>query len=396
MKGSTTCERYLGVRVGLTGEMMEEFTYRVKQSRKFAEVVSKLQSREEAVFAWRSYYMPKFSYPLPITTFTTEQLAKIESPAVNALLSKMGYNRHMCSTVVFGPLEYGGLGLKSLPFQQLFYHNKWLITIIRSQTQIGPLLHILLRHSQLESGTRNILSDKTDHRTRIVKYLTPSWITSVAMEQANANLSVDFAEGAGWCPPLQRENDEYLMEIFLTRVPHFTTSQLRGINRVRMYLRVYALSCIIEGRNTQWIVHWATSYRFCGGTHRTSTWQWPNSEKPKNADWVHWRKGLQHIESRGVRLGRWMHCHQKWMPHCPAPRIHQSIVLYNRPNSLRQYIETLPHYYRRVMGNCRTSRHCTLRRDIRSGGGNHSTRGMRRRSARRRQSRKLRKTLFLR
>ena len=89
MKPPDTCERYLGVRVGISGCMDSEYEYRLQQSQRFAAEVYKLTSRLEAAIVYRAYYLSKFSYSLPVTTFTTKQLKHIESPAIQAILVKL-------------------------------------------------------------------------------------------------------------------------------------------------------------------------------------------------------------------------------------------------------------------------------------------------------------------
>jgi len=49
--------------------------------------VKKLSSRKEAVVAYRSYYMPKFEYPLPVTTMSKVQLDSI-ADALRVLQTK--------------------------------------------------------------------------------------------------------------------------------------------------------------------------------------------------------------------------------------------------------------------------------------------------------------------
>jgi len=113
LRPPTTCERYLGVRVGISGEMEEEYKYRLAQSKQFASAISSIRDRHEAAIAYRTYYLPMLCYPLQTTTFTAHQLKTIQSPSINAILTKLGYNRHFPRDVVFGPAEYGGLGLRS-------------------------------------------------------------------------------------------------------------------------------------------------------------------------------------------------------------------------------------------------------------------------------------------
>jgi hypothetical protein len=63
-KEVSCCERYLGVRVGLSGDMSAEHAYRMQQSRDFSELILKLSSKIEAVVAYLSYTIAQSSITL--------------------------------------------------------------------------------------------------------------------------------------------------------------------------------------------------------------------------------------------------------------------------------------------------------------------------------------------
>ena len=171
LRPPTTCERYLGVRVGISGEMDEEQKFRLAQSRQLASAISSIHDRHEAAIAYRTYYLPMLCYPLQITTFTANQLKIIQSPSINAILTKLVSNRHFPRDVVFGPAEYEGLGLRSLFLVQGHRQLQAMITNLSSPTKTTPLLQTLLRYTYLEAGTATITNK------RILSYLTPTWVT---------------------------------------------------------------------------------------------------------------------------------------------------------------------------------------------------------------------------
>jgi hypothetical protein len=243
-RDATTCERYLGVRLGITGTMAEEYKYRVQQAQIFSRSVQKISSRREAVVILRSYYRPKFEYPLPTTTMTRQHLHDIEKGPINALLPKLGYNRHFPRAIVHGSIRYGGIGIKSLYFAQGYLQIKMILSTIRNPNNNTNLLKILLRQTQLEAGTSSPILSPHKHRGRILTYLTPTWVTSVAEFLHRHNLSMIFNNEWGWVPPLQRDRDQYLIDIFLNMEPFYTTAELRSLNRVRLYLQAYSLACI--------------------------------------------------------------------------------------------------------------------------------------------------------
>jgi hypothetical protein len=60
-------------------------------------------------------------YSLPVTTFSEDELNHIQSTPIQAILPAipaMGYNRNMTKAMVFGPREYGGIGLRHLYIEQ--------------------------------------------------------------------------------------------------------------------------------------------------------------------------------------------------------------------------------------------------------------------------------------
>jgi hypothetical protein len=233
---ASTCARYLGVRIGLSGDMTEEYTHRMQEAKIFTQALTKISSRREAVVTLRSYYRPKFEYPLPTTTMTRQQLHNIEKGPINALLPKLGYNRHFPRAIVHGPIRYGGLGIKSLYFAQGCLQIKTIISTIRNPNNNTDLLKILLRQTQMDAGTSLPILSSHRHRGRILTYLTPTWVTSVAEFLHRHTLTMIFNSDWGWVPPLQRDRDQYLMDIFLNVEPLYTTAELRSINRVRLYL----------------------------------------------------------------------------------------------------------------------------------------------------------------
>jgi hypothetical protein len=284
MKEATCCERYLGVRVGITGSMTEEWNYRMKQSISFSKVVQKIVCRKEAVVAYRSYYRPKFEYPLPVTTMSKMQLESIERPSINALLSKMGYNRNFPRAIVFGPVQYGGLGLKSLYFQQGYLVIKWFIKTVREQSRVTELLRTLVYTTQLEAGTSTHILTTTTHRKRILQYMTPTWLTHMINFLEDHGLRMILDNQWNWRPNLQRNGDEYLMGIFLCRTPFYTISELRSINRVRLFLQVYARSCITDNQSISKHLRTAKHCK-APNAYRVSTLEWPEVY-PTAADWT--------------------------------------------------------------------------------------------------------------
>ena len=128
----------------MSGNFDDEYKYRCKQESKMAGQIraAKIDQRAMLMILKIRYY-PAIRWCLPITTFTDKQCNTIQRPMINAALPKLGINRNMPRTVVFGPLRYGGLDILSLSTKQFCNHTKMKISHLRSKSSTGTSLHHL-------------------------------------------------------------------------------------------------------------------------------------------------------------------------------------------------------------------------------------------------------------
>lgn len=84
---------------------------------------------------------------------------KIQAPFYQAILPKMGFNRHIPKEIRFGPKKYNGKGLADLTSHQVSQHVEQLIGHIRRDDQTGKILLIQLETHQLLIGSeKNLLT----------------------------------------------------------------------------------------------------------------------------------------------------------------------------------------------------------------------------------------------
>ena len=92
-----------------------EFEYRLDQSKILAgKITSSPFNRWDAEVIYRERWLSSIGYCLPITQFTTEQIKAIQSPFLNAIPPKMGFNRHFPRCVIAGPKKYQGKQMADL------------------------------------------------------------------------------------------------------------------------------------------------------------------------------------------------------------------------------------------------------------------------------------------
>jgi hypothetical protein len=103
-----------------------------------------------------------------------------------------------------------------------------------------------------------------------------------------------------------------MMEAF-TETKEFTATELKEINRCRIYLRVFYIYDIAS-RDGQGIAEWARKGRRDAG--RKSSWLWPVQQRPTS--WKAWKSALDHLAPEYFvipQLGDWLehhHQHSEW------------------------------------------------------------------------------------
>ena len=110
-------------------------------------------TRLDAYLIYQINYKPALTHPLHHTLFTDAQCNIIQSSIINAILPKMGYNRHMPRAVIFGPTTYGGSGLADAKVEQAVHLIMDMITDIQRSTLVGKQFVFLIANYQRYLGT---------------------------------------------------------------------------------------------------------------------------------------------------------------------------------------------------------------------------------------------------
>jgi len=110
-----TMGRVLGLRLPMTGEMNTEYNYRKTQMETLGtRLYAAPFTPNDAAIVYQSRYKPMIRYCLPVTTFTQEELNKIQKKFIFLLLPKLGINRHAPRIMIYGPTTRGGRGIIDL------------------------------------------------------------------------------------------------------------------------------------------------------------------------------------------------------------------------------------------------------------------------------------------
>jgi hypothetical protein len=111
--------KYVGVQLALDGNMTTQITTLKSKCLIINGALSHVyMSARDTNQGYTTVFVPSIRYVLPTTSIPQIILLKIQSPIINTVLTKMGYNRHMPRAVVFSPTTLGGIGLLELYTEQ--------------------------------------------------------------------------------------------------------------------------------------------------------------------------------------------------------------------------------------------------------------------------------------
>ena len=102
---------------------------------------------------------------------------------------------------------------------------------------MGRLLQCLMTWLQLSVGVSFAV---LEHPTRALPHMESTWVAS--MRQFLASTDTCSLQLDNPCiPPLQRENDEYVMDLILDS-NHYSPAEIRNLNYCRLYVEMVTIS----------------------------------------------------------------------------------------------------------------------------------------------------------
>jgi hypothetical protein len=115
----TEASKYVGVQLALDGNMITQIeTLKSKCNTINGALSQVFMNARDTQQRYITVFVPSIRYVLPTTSISQTILKKIQSPVINTVLTKLGYNRHMPRAVVFAPTTVGGIGLLDLFTEQ--------------------------------------------------------------------------------------------------------------------------------------------------------------------------------------------------------------------------------------------------------------------------------------
>ena len=311
-KEAQESHKTLGCFKSITGNSDQQLQYLKARSDKYANAIKNGKlTRKQARMAYKTIYIPSLQYGLPACSLSENNIDYIQRYSVDKFLSAMGIDHSTPREIVFGPQEFGGLGLPHLFTQMMGMKLESLIAHIRSQTELGKSMMVNINYIQLISGRSEHFMESNDN----IDYVDSNWILHLRKFMLEINAKIEIRNL--WTINKLRENDVILMNAFGKL--NVNTNELRLINRWRLFFNVNTLCeiCTPDGSKIH-EKYLNIKQVLSNNTENVSKWAWPEQGQPGKRGFSLWKKCLQQsfqIQNNGRichSFGNWLfpECHE--------------------------------------------------------------------------------------
>ena len=340
-------ERVLGVRLPLDGNMKDEFIFRCKQVRELSRILynAPIDHRDSWII-YESRYRAMIRYPLPVTMFLARQCHTIQRPFINALLPKLGMNRHTPRVVVYGPKSRGGLELMDLRIEQLAIHWETTRGHMRRQDRAGKGLFITAHDTQIETGSSVPFHELDPKRC---DYTTDKTRWRYIWTESHS-LGINIKMYSIWTPQPSNVNDRNIMEVAMEdeilRASKWPL--LKHVNMCRLFMRIFYISDMsMDGTR----VHKS----YLDGTQRSTKYpiEFPEMITPTNNQWKIWKEFIfRNFLSPGTTINPNLGevCTKQRTPSLPESEVEKMARTMEEDSTLEEMVEVLPRSLRLLVG----------------------------------------------
>jgi hypothetical protein len=239
---SNISHKTLGILETPNGNNNDEYLRLQNKSKTMARSIAAATiSSADASTLYYTMFLPSITYSLTVGTLTKKQLNQIQVPVKEAILPKLGFNRHFPLEVTYGPKNIGGLGLRHLFAEQGTIKAIILIKQLRINRPLGKLSRIKLAWDQRVAGIgHSILRQPFKHCPQLHSEL---WTTTLREFLKASELEIYISNFH--TPIRQRQHDIILMDSIAEHPKlNFTDQEIRMINRCRIFLQCETLADI--------------------------------------------------------------------------------------------------------------------------------------------------------
>ena len=277
--------KVVGVHQALDGNMDKQIEV---LSDKIDELGNKIRDnwvpRRLAWQGFKTMVWQSLKYPLAACSMTKAQGKKLTTQLYKFFLPKLGVNRCFPLAYRHSPKCYQGLSLPEVYESQEMQKIDRLLANGDTKCLTGDILGASLEQLQLEVGIGSpVIEAPYDVYGHLATY---GWWQN--LWEFVSTEKITLRQEAPFIPPLQREDDYYVMERLIQRC-NWSDVDIRKFNRCRIKMQVVTLADLIHGDGISLRENMKTYSPEAAGD---SKYDWAR-EEPARSDWTIWRKGLK-------------------------------------------------------------------------------------------------------
>ena len=269
----------VGVFLAPDGNQKEQASELLLKAQKWSAYVKSGRLDHESTWtALRTTIVKSIEYPLAATSLTQQECISIMDPVLKAALPRANIVQNFARAVLYGPVQYQGMGLHDPYISQGIRHIKDIVDQQWKKTMSGNIITTSIEAAQLEAGLYGPLFH---HQIQIDWFnTTNTWIVHTLEFCQNNGIRI---ERTGPTLSSNCQYDTSLMEVFLQY--GCTKAQMKALNRCRLEHQVVSVSDLVTGDGRRLIVR--------GTRGKKNRYAWPAQGKVLSTDWTLWDQILQ-------------------------------------------------------------------------------------------------------
>jgi hypothetical protein len=299
-----TSHKTLGTMKNMTGDESAHIKFMTEKSNKFEVATKHSQfNRRQSRMAYNSCYIPALLYSLTVVSITEKQTNEIQQKTQTKILKKCGYEMHFPIDIVYGPIQFGGLGFHHLYVASSCNKIQSLLSHVNGDTLLGKAMQLNLNWNQLIMGTTTPMLEENVE----VGYMKPNSFVQISSFLRDTNAKI-FIENL-WKPEKKRINDIVIMDQVVQQT--YKSAHQRIFNNWRMYFQINTLSDLASNTGDK-IEEGYLNKNLAGNYEQNkSKLKWPIQQMPHLDTYKIWKTAITQIVKCNnlghlqLKLGPW-------------------------------------------------------------------------------------------
>ena len=209
---ASEANRTLGVQWAPDGSVQKEVEVGIAKVKKWAASLRRAQlSNVDRWVAYTSCVKPALLYPQVVQQCDSEDLEPIQAEVDRMVCHALGLNEHFPRALLHGPVEYGGMGVPTLWAEALADKIVYFLHHLRRRDEVGKQLELSMALTQVELGSGVPFLDL--QYSDWGHLVTPTWVVHLWKTCSRVGVQLRSGTEVQWVPPLQTENDRYIMDV---------------------------------------------------------------------------------------------------------------------------------------------------------------------------------------